>query len=213
MGGSRDTDGSWLAGTLALVMALALMGGGATVFMWQRQKAMMQQQEAIVQSERAAAEAARARAVADQRQAETSRAETTPAESPNGEDAKSIEDLVRKVLQTQQRAWNAGDIDRFMESYWNSEDLTFSSGGKVTRTWQGTLENYKERYPTLSDMGKLSFLNLEVTPLGTQAASVLGEWHLSREAEDLGGIFTLVFRRMGEQWVIVHDHTSRTVEP
>jgi integrase len=107
----------------------------------------------------------------------------------------------------------AGDIDSFMESYWNSEDLTFSSGGKVTRTWQGTLDNYKERYPTLSEMGKLSFLNLEVTPLGTQAAFVLGEWHLSREAEDLGGIFTLVFRRMGEQWVIVHDQTSRTVEP
>ena len=58
-------------------------------------------------------------------------------------------------------------------------------------------------------MGKLSFLNLEVTPLNTRAAFVLGEWHLSPESEDLGGIFTLVLRRIGEQWVIVHDHTSR----
>jgi hypothetical protein len=58
-------------------------------------------------------------------------------------------------------------------------------------------------------MGKLSFLNLEVTPLGMRAAFVLGEWHLSRESEDPGGIFTPVFRRIGEQWVIVHDHTSR----
>ena len=100
-----------------------------------------------------------------------------------------------------------------MESYWKSENLTFSSGGKLTRTWQGTLENYKERYPSRSDMGKLSFHNLEVTPLGVEAALVLGEWQLSRESQDLGGIFTLVFRHLGDKWVIAHDHTSRTGQP
>jgi beta-aspartyl-peptidase (threonine type) len=100
-----------------------------------------------------------------------------------------------------------------MESYWKSEDLTFSSGGKLTRTWRGTLENYKERYPSRGDMGKLSFINLEVTLLGAEAALVLGEWQLSRESQDLGGNFTLVFRRLGDKWVIVHDHTSRTGQP
>ncbi len=176
---------------------------------------MWQRQEALMQRARAEYEVARARAVAERRLAEANQADPTMSEQPNAMDdhPNSVEDSVRIVLQTQQRAWNAGDIDQFMESYWKSEDLTFSSGGKLTRTWRGTLENFKERYPSSSDMGKLSFLNLEVTPLGVEAALVLGEWQLSRESQDLGGNFTLVFRRLGDKWVIVHDHTSRTGQP
>jgi beta-aspartyl-peptidase (threonine type) len=106
--------------------------------------------------------------------------------------------------------WNAGDIDRFMDFYWKSDQLTFSSGGKVTRSWQSTLENYRQRYGARSLMGKLTFRNLEITPLGQTAAYVLGEWQLQRDAEILGGNFTLVFRYLDGRWLIVHDHTSRS---
>ena len=204
---SRDSDGAVLV--IGMVMVLVLLAGGGAFFMWQRQ------QEALMQRERAVAEVARARAVAEQRVAEATQTDPAVPEQPSGfgGNPDTIEASIRKVLQTQQRAWNAGDIDQFMESYWKSEDLTFSSGGKLTRTWRSTLENYKERYPSRSDMGKLSFRNLEVTPLGVEAALVLGEWQLSREFQDLGGNFTLVFRRLGDKWVIVHDHTSRTGQP
>ena len=37
------------------------------------------------------------------------------------------------LLRDQVAAWNAGDIDAFMKLYWNSEQLTFSSGGTTTR--------------------------------------------------------------------------------
>ncbi len=204
---SRNSDGAVLA--IAGVMVLVLLAGGGGVFIvWQRQ-------EALAQRARAEVEVARARAVAERRLVEATQAEPTMSQPPSAIDdnPNSIEASIRIVLQTQQRAWNAGDIDQFMESYWNSEDLTFSSGGKLTRTWRGTLENYKERYPSRSDMGKLSFLNLEVTPLGVEAALVLGEWQLRRASENLGGNFTLVFRRLSDTWVIVHDHTSRANAP
>ena len=125
-------------------------------------------------------------------------------------DQESHELAIRQVLLSQQQAWNDGKIEQFMESYWKSKELTFSSDGKLTRTWQATLENYKKRYTSRREMGKLSFSNLEVTPLGDTAAFVLGEWHLTREHQDLGGNFTLIFRHLDGQWVIVHDHTSRS---
>ena len=95
-----------------------------------------------------------------------------------------------------------------MEPYWRSPDLTFSSGGKVTRGWQATLDSYRKRYPTREAMGHLTFGDLEITELGRGAALVLGRWQLDRN-EPVGGAFSLVLRRKGSRWVIVHDHTSR----
>ena len=106
-------------------------------------------------------------------------------------------------------AWNRGDIDGFMEHYWKSDKLTFSSGGKTTRGWSSTKENYRRRYPTPERMGKVTFNELDITSLGDSAALVLGRWKLDRKQEPIGGNFSLVFRRLDGRWVIVHDHTSR----
>ena len=109
-------------------------------------------------------------------------------------------------------AWNRGDVDAFMEHYWKSDDLTFSSGGQTTRGWQATLDGYRKRYPTREKMGRLTLDGLEITPLGDAAALVLGEWKLDRASEPIGGNFTLVLRKIDGRWVIVHDHTSRLEE-
>lgn len=57
-------------------------------------------------------------------------------------------------------------------------------------------------------MGTLAFSELEVTVLAPEAALVLGRWHLDRDDRPVGGSFSLVFRRIGNRWLIVHDHTS-----
>ena len=74
------------------------------------------------------------------------------------------------------------------------------------------MSGYRERYPTREKVGRLTFGNLEVTPLEDAAALVLGEWSLERESEPTSGNFSLVFRKIDGRWVIVHDHTSRLVE-
>jgi ketosteroid isomerase-like protein len=120
-----------------------------------------------------------------------------------------LTDTIEGILSLQAGAWNSGDIDRFMQHYWKSDELTFSSGGRTTRGWETTKENYKQRYPTRERMGTLSFGAIEITPLGDSAALVLGRWHLEREPTPVGGNFSLVFRRLDGAWVIVHDHTSQ----
>ena len=123
-----------------------------------------------------------------------------------------MKEQIATILAKQAAAWNRGDIDEFMDSYWRSEELTFSSGGKTTRGWGPTKDSYKRRYSTRESMGTLSFTELEVTPLGDAAAQVLGRWKLARDKQPVGGNFSLIFRHLDGRWVIIHDHTSR-VEP
>lgn len=115
---------------------------------------------------------------------------------------------ITSVLHKQAACWNRGDIDGFMEHYVKSDALTFSSGGKTTRGWRATLDRYKKRYPDKATMGRLTFSGLEISQLSCDAALVLGRWNLEREMGDVGGNFSLIFKRIERRWVILHDHTS-----
>lgn len=59
-------------------------------------------------------------------------------------------------------------------------------------------------------MGTLTFEVEDLQPAGPDYALMLGAWHLAREEglDDLSGWFSLVWRRIGEDWVIVRDHSS-----
>ncbi len=120
----------------------------------------------------------------------------------------AVEQAVIGVLEHQAAAWNRGDIDAFMDTYWKSDRLTFSSGGKTTRGWQATLERYKKRYPDRQAMGSLRFEKLEVTLLSPDAALVLGRWIVTTDTKQAAGNFSLVLRKLKQSWVIIHDHTS-----
>ena len=115
---------------------------------------------------------------------------------------------IRAVLEQQQAAWNRADIESFMKGYWHSEELTFAGSSGITRGWTLVLNRYRERYRDAQAMGHLDFTDLEVHPLGKDAAFVLGRWHLKRANDAPEGVFTLVFQHFPEGWLIVHDHTS-----
>jgi uncharacterized protein (TIGR02246 family) len=112
------------------------------------------------------------------------------------------------VLTAQQDAWNRGDVDAFLQGYWHSAELTFSGTGGIARGWDKVLARYKEHYPDRGAMGQLEFSALEFRFLGSDAALVLGHWHLKRQKGSVGGVFSLVFERFPEGWRIIHDHTS-----
>ena len=115
---------------------------------------------------------------------------------------------IQTVLSAQQTAWNRGDIPAFLEGYWNSPELTFAGSDGIVRGYDGLLARYRKSYPDKQTMGELDFSGVEIRPLGPTAAFVLGQWHLKRQAGDVGGVFSLVFQRFPDGWRIVHDHTS-----
>jgi beta-aspartyl-peptidase (threonine type) len=120
---------------------------------------------------------------------------------------------IRIVVQSQQDAWNRGDIDTFMNGYWRSDETIFVSGDEVPRGWQKVLDRYKKKYSDRAKMGTLTFSDLEMTPLSNDSAVVLGSWELKRANDKPHGRFTLIFRRFPQGWKIVHDHTSAASPP
>lgn len=124
-----------------------------------------------------------------------------------GDDTEKAKQQIESLLATQDAFWNAEDIEGFMQTYWSSDELTFSGGGKTVRGWQATLDRYKKSYPS-GQMGKLHFDHLEITLLSDKAALVLGRFYLDIHGEKKEGNFSLVMKKFDDGWKIVHDHSS-----
>jgi ketosteroid isomerase-like protein len=124
--------------------------------------------------------------------------------------AETTEAAIRALLDAQVAAWNRGDLEGFMIGYWNSPDLVFQAGAETTRGWQATLDRYRKRYSGEGrEMGRLEFTGVEVQVLGPESAFARGGWRLAmKDGSRPGGLFTLVLKRLGSDWRIVHDHTS-----
>lgn len=120
------------------------------------------------------------------------------------------ETAVHAVLDAQVEAWNRGDLEGFMATYWRSPDLVFCSGATVTKGWDATLARYRQRYQREGrDMGRLRFDGVEVVPLGPDASLARGAWRLAtKDGREPHGLFTLLLRRLDGAWRIVYDHTS-----
>jgi len=116
---------------------------------------------------------------------------------------------IGKIFFQQEEDWNNGDIDAFMEAYWNSEALQFGGAYGITWGWQQTLERYKSSYPDKAAMGRLAFQIIDMTLQSDDVVSLTGSWVLEREHDRPEGHFLLIWRKIDGQWKIVADHTSQ----
>lgn len=129
-----------------------------------------------------------------------------PAADARDQDGRAI----RAVLAGQVAAWNTGDLDGFMKGYWDDDRLFFISGGKDVKGFKALKERYDTNYRGEGkEMGKLTFSEVHVEPLGPDAALVRGKWQVETKKETGGGWYTLIFRKLDGVWKITHDHTSK----
>jgi ketosteroid isomerase-like protein len=131
-----------------------------------------------------------------------------PAAKAKSRPGVKSESAIRAVLEAQRDAWNRGDIEGYMDGYARSAKTEFVGGDSISRGWQTVLDRYKKKYDTREKMGTLTFSEVEVTVLSTDAALVLGRWRLKRASDEPNGTFTLLFRKTKAGWRIVHDHSS-----
>ena len=128
--------------------------------------------------------------------------------SLHGAAQQNPEAAIRKVLAVQQDAWNQGNIQDFMKGYWKSDSLMFIGGNGITYGFENTWERYKKSYNSREKMGTLQFNLLHFVTLGPDAYMVVGKWNLTRTVGNIGGHFTLIFKQIGGEWLIISDHTS-----
>lgn len=117
-------------------------------------------------------------------------------------------DAIKAVMKKQSEDWNKGDIDAFMEGYWQSDELQFIGSRGPTYGWQKTLDNYKKSYPDKSAMGILSFDITNIDRRSKRVYSMIGSWKLTRTNDELGGYFLLIWKKIKGKWLIVSDHTN-----
>jgi len=131
------------------------------------------------------------------------------AQGPQDGSQKNTERAIRQIMADQAEAWNRGNLDDFMKAgYWNNDSLVFVGQSGLTYGYNQTLDNYKKHYDTPDKMGKLFFTLLSVKQLSPNYCFVVGKWLLKRKAGDVGGIYSLLFKRVDGQWKIVVDHSS-----
>lgn len=132
---------------------------------------------------------------------------SAPASQDTQRDSAEVATILA-MLEAQDEAWNRGDIDGFMTGYWPSPDLRFASGGTVTYGFDETLARYKSRYATRALMGTLDTSGHEIVILSEDAAIAHGSWRLQRAGDAPSGLYTLVLRKIGGEWLIVSDTTT-----
>jgi ketosteroid isomerase-like protein len=117
---------------------------------------------------------------------------------------------IQLLLTAQEKAWNEGNIDLFMQGYWKSDSLKFVSKNGVTQGWENTYERYLKNYPDRATMGTLKFDIVHHEQMDKKVYFVIGKWSLKRSEEkgDVGGFFSLIFKKIKGKWLIVVDHTS-----
>ena len=120
----------------------------------------------------------------------------------------SDEIAIRKVLDKQTKGWNSGNIEAYMQGYWESDSLVFIGKSGPKHGYKTTLQNYRKSYPDTTSMGKLNFELLQLKRLSPEYYHITGKWKLQRSIGNLEGFFTLLFRKVANNWVIILDHSS-----
>ncbi len=132
---------------------------------------------------------------------------TTFAQAPKNAKEKD-KAAILAIMAAQEASWNKGDLESFMIGYWEDERLKFIGKSGVTYGYEATLENYKKNYSGKEGMGTLAFDIMHVEEVGKKTILVVGKWQLQREKDAPGGHFSLIWKKMGKEWVIVADHSS-----
>jgi hypothetical protein len=108
-------------------------------------------------------------------------------------------------MEQQEIAWNASDLEGFMQGYWKSESLKFYGSNGVTNGWEQTLTNYKNRYPSKDHTGDLKFTIDAVSKIEKNIYYVFGQYHLKRTVGDAHGTFMIIFKKIDGKWKIIAD--------
>ena len=119
-------------------------------------------------------------------------------------------DEIYDLMQEQEESWNKGNIDDFMNKYWNNDSLIFLGKSGINYGWKKTISNYKNSYKNKNEMGRLEFKNILCKPINKSTHIIAGKWSIFREdsIRNIGGYYSLIWVKKDKVWKIIYDHTS-----
>ena len=115
---------------------------------------------------------------------------------------------ISQVLKYQEKAWNDGDIDKFMQGYLKSDNIVFTGSNGSIYGWEETKRRYFNKYSNRTLMGRLKFRIINFQKLSDNIIQMQGSFYLKRKIDDSKGFFSLIWKKEDEKWFIISDHTS-----
>ena len=112
------------------------------------------------------------------------------------------------ILTKQEKAWNEGDINQFMEGYLESPKIVFSGANGPRYGWEAIKKRYLKIYPNKTQMGQLTFTILSMQKWTPNFVMLEGKYNLVRKFGDASGYFSLGWLRENGKWYMVNDHTT-----
>ena len=115
---------------------------------------------------------------------------------------------IEQSLDAQREAWKNGDLDRFMDAYWDSDELIVITGDTQVAGCQAAFQHFQERYQAKGqEMGTLT-LKGPIQMLDSGYAVVWGEWQVVTSSQKRGGRFSRIYKKLPSGWRIVHESTT-----
>ena len=112
-------------------------------------------------------------------------------------------------LDSSAAAWNRGELDDFLDDYRNAPTTTYVGSSDLHIGYEAIRARYAPSFAEGAGRDSLRFEDLRVRPLGDSTALAIGRYVLHRgDSVTSTGIFSLVLREAGGDWMIVHDHSS-----
>lgn len=104
-------------------------------------------------------------------------------------------------------SWNRGDLDAFLLDY--EPAATYVGRARVLRGRDEIRTAYASRFAPGGIRDSLSFERVEVDVLAPDVAHTIAWYRLSRgDSTTAHGPTSLLMRKSGGRWRIVHDHSS-----
>ncbi len=96
---------------------------------------------------------------------------------------------VKAALNRQVDAWNAGDLERAMESYWNSPEMLWISRAGVEKGYQPVLQGYRKDFVDKTRMGVYSYEPLHIEKLSKTAVLYVFRWKIEVDGKKKWAVF------------------------
>lgn len=132
-----------------------------------------------------------------------------PGESP--------EQMIAEAKALDQRfveAYNKGDVDAIMDTYWNSPDLvSYPPAELQLRGWEAVKQGMTKEFATMAG-GKLELLETSYKAFGDVVIS-WGTWRysMSEPPMEVVGRYSDVKGKKDGKWVYIMDHASAPMPP
>ena len=106
-------------------------------------------------------------------------------------------------------SWTRGDLDAFMSDYLPGQGTSYVARKGVLHGPAAIRAHYAPRFAPGGTRDSLSFEQVEVDVLAPGVAHAIAYYVLSRGDSTVArGPTSLVLRKVGGRWLIVHDHSS-----